>query len=614
VDHGHRRQKYAPLERSRRQQPAFFSGWYFAVFFKRALRHAANLPMQGGEASQVSRLPLDIGSFVLAPNGAKIAFSVAVFPACKADLACSKKRFDAPAAQKTTGISHESLFMRHWDSWDDGSKQQLFVADLASELENVRLLSTGIDGDVPSKPFGDDSEYSFSPDSKSVVFSARIAGKTEAWSTNFDLYQVPSDASSAPKNLTADNPAWDTTPVFSPDGKTLYYRAMRRAGFEADRFRILARTLANGSTREIAPNWDRSPDSLAISADGKTLYTHTDNLGNRPLFAITIKDGAARVLSGPGSVSGFAVHADGLVFARDDLDSPADLYRLSNKASTAVQISNVNQSALAALRFGAFEQFQFAGFNDHPVYAWIVKPVDFDASKRYPVAYLIHGGPQGSFGNQFHYRWNPQTYAGQGYVAIMVDFHGSTGYGQAFTDSISGDWGGKPLIDLQKGLAAAAAKYAFADTQNACALGGSYGGYMTNWIAGAWPEQFKCLVTHAGIFDKRFMSYSTEELWFVEWENQGLAWQQADAIERDNPIGKVAQWQTPMLVIHGKKDFRVPFEQGIAAFTLLQRRGIDSQFLWFPDENHWILKPHNSLQWHDAVNAWLHKYLHANKP
>jgi len=573
------------------------------------------LPLTGGEAQQASNLSLDIGSYVLAPDGKTVALSLAIFTDCQADLACSKTRRDEHAARKTTGILQNSLFIRHWDTWADGTRNQLFVANLSeASFDSVRLISQGIDGDVPSKPFGDDSEFSFSPDSKTLIFGARIAGKTEPWSTNFDLYQAPVDASLKPVNLTADNLAWDSTPVFSADGKTLFYRAMTRPGFEADRFKIMARDLSSGATREVAPNWDRSPDSLVLSADGNTLYTHTDNIGQRQLFAISVKSGEARVVSGDGAVSGFSVAAKHVVFARDDLDSPADIYRIPAGGGAISQLSQVNAGALANLQFGSFEQFSFKGYQDATVYGWIVKPVDFDPNKRYPVAYLIHGGPQGSFGNQFHYRWNPQTYTGQGWVTVMVDFHGSTGYGQAFTDSISGDWGGKPLEDLQKGLAAVGKRFAYADIDNACALGGSYGGYMTNWIAGAWPGQFKCLVTHAGIFDKRFMAYSTEEQWFIEWENQGLAWEKAADIEKDNPVSKVADWKSPMLVIHGMLDFRVPFEQGIAAFTLLQRRGIDSQFLWFPDENHWILKPENSIQWHESVNAWLHKHLQTTAP
>lgn len=569
------------------------------------------MPLDGGEAQQVSDFSVDVGSFQLSPDGKRVAFSAEVYRDCSGNLACTRKRLDARAERKTSGEMHEQLFIRHWDTWSDGTRSQLFIADIGSDgaLGAAKLLSQDIDGDVPSKPFGDDSEYTFSPDSKFVVFGARIAGKTEAWSTNFDLYQVPADGSSAPKNLTADNLAWDATPVFSRDGKRLYYRAMTRANFEADRFRILERDLSSGKTREVAPQWDRSPDGITLSADGRTLYSTADDLGHHPLFAINVANGSAKILSGAGSVGGFSVSGDVVVFTRDDLARPANLFKTSKGSDQPTKLSDFNAARLANLQFGEYEQFSFKGANDETVYGWAIKPVGYKAGQSYPTAFLIHGGPQGSFSNQFHYRWNAQTYAGQGFATVMIDFHGSTGYGQKFTDSISGDWGGKPLIDLQKGLAHARSQFAWVDAKRACALGGSYGGYMTNWIAGAWPDGFNCLVTHAGIFDKRFMSYSTEELWFDEWENGGVAWERQAEIESDNPVSKVAQWRTPMLVIHGMKDFRVPFEQGIAAFTALQRRGIASKFLWYPDENHWILKPQNSLQWHHAVNDWLHQHL-----
>jgi dipeptidyl aminopeptidase/acylaminoacyl peptidase len=578
------------------------------------------LALAGGEAQQVSNVAVGVGSFVLSPDNHQIAFSADVFASCAADFACTDKQLKTQSEQKTSAQAHDLLFMRHWDTWANGTRSQVFLANISDDgLTAVKLASRDeagkpMDADTPSKPFGDDTEYSFSADGKTLYFSNRLAGKSESWSTNFDLYSLNlSVADAKPTNLTGANKAWDTAPLPSPDGQFLYYKAMTRPGFEADRFRIIERHLSSGKEREVAPKWDRSPDSLSLSADGKTLYAVTDNLGQRQLFAIDVRSGIAKPISGSGAVGGFAAHKNGVVFVRDDLGAPANLYSVAS-SGTIKTIRSFNQALLSKLRFGQAEQFSFKGWNDETVYAWLVKPVDFDPNKKYPIAYLIHGGPQGSFGNQFHYRWNPQTYAGQGFATIMVDFHGSTGYGQQFTDSISQDWGGKPLVDLQMGMKAATAKYAFLDSSKACALGGSYGGYMTNWIAGAWPEGFKCLVTHAGIFDKRFMAYTTEELWFSEWENGGVPWQQAAAMEGDNPVSKIAQWQTPMLVIHGQNDHRVPFEQGIAAFTALQRKGIESRFVWFPDENHWILKPANSIKWHQEVNAWLHQYLDSEKP
>lgn len=571
------------------------------------------LDFGGGEARAVSSLPLDVGSFVLAPDGQRIAFSLEVYPECGADLACSKQKLDADASEKASGTLHDKIFVRHWDTWKNGTRSQLFIADLDADGAIVgapRLLTRGIDGDVPTKPFGDAGDYHFAPDGRSLVFVARIAGKSEPWSTNTDLYRVATEGEAAPELLTAEYPGYDGTPVHSADGRKLYWRSMARAGYEADRYRIMERDLASGATREVAAGWDRSPDGINLSADGRTIYTWADNLGQRPLFAIDVKSGKATAISGPGAVSGLSVGKRRVIFARDDLDSPADLYSLPTGRSNAqpTQLTRFNAERLAALRFGAFEQFSFKGWNDQDVYAWIVKPANFEAGKKYPIAFIVHGGPQGSMGNSFHYRWNPQTYAGQGFAAVFVDFHGSTGYGQAFTDSIRMDWGGKPLEDLRKGMAAALARYDFLDGSRACALGASYGGYMMNWIAGNWPDGFRCIVNHAGIFDSRFMSYSTEELWFDEWEQGGPQFVNPANYEKQNPVNHVANWKTPMLVTHGMLDFRVPFEQGIAAFTALQRRGIESQFLWYPDENHWILKPQNSLQWHRTVEAWLKRW------
>ncbi|MGE3972850.1 MAG: prolyl oligopeptidase family serine peptidase, partial [Porticoccaceae bacterium] len=567
-----------------------------------------NLPLAGGEATQVSDYPLDVSAFLLSPNGHQVLLSIEVFADCT-DLACTRKRLDERTASKATGVVFDKLFIRHWDAWADGRRAQLFLADLGADgraSADPRWLSKGIDGDIPSKPFGDFSEAAFAPDGRSLVFAGRIAGRTEAWSTNFDLFSVPTDGSSAPRNHTADNPAMDSYPLFSHDGKTLYYLAMRRAGFEADRLWIHALDLASGQRRVIAADWDRSPGPLALSADGRTLYASADDQGQHPLFAIAIASGQVRALSGAGQVGGFSVSGQSIVFERNSLTAPGDLFVV--RAGKEHRLTHFNVDRLADVRMGEPEFFQFKGWNDETVQGYVVKPWNFAPGKKYPVAFLIHGGPQGAFGNDWHYRWNPQTYSGQGFAVVAINFHGSTGYGQAFTNSISGDWGGKPLVDLQKGLAAALQQYAWLDGDHACALGGSYGGYMVNWIAGNWNERFKCIVSHDGIFDNRFMGYSTEELWFDEWEMGGTPYEQPAKYERHNPVNHVADWKLPVLVIHGAADFRVPLEQGIALFTALQRRGIESRFLYFPDENHWVLKPHNSIQWHHEVNAWLRRW------
>src|SRR5690606_12945610 len=308
-----------------------------------------------------------------------------------------------------------------------------------------------------------------------------------------------------------------------------------------------------------------------------------------------------------GTVADFAVGSDRLVLARHDLLHPAELHTLApiQPGGELEPLSHHNDALMARVRVGEAEQFSFQGWNNEIVHGWVVKPVDFDPSKRYPVAFLIHGGPQGSFGDQFHFRWNPQTYAGAGWASVTIDFHRSTGYGQAFTDSIGDDWGGKPLEDLQAGLAYVLERYPWLDGDKVCALGASYGGYMINWIAGNWPDRFRCLVNHDGIFDQRMMYYATEELWFPEWEHRVPEFEDPAAYARFNPADHVTKWRTPMLVVHGSLDYRVPVEQGLATFTALQRRGIESRFLHFPDENHWVLSPANSKLWHDEVLRWL---------
>jgi dipeptidyl aminopeptidase/acylaminoacyl peptidase len=566
------------------------------------------LPLEGGEAQQLTTLPLDVGSFVLSPDGKWLSLAMEVFPGATPEE--TRKRLDDTAAGKATGKTYDRLFFRHWDRWADGRRNHIFVMP-ATGGTPVDVMKD-MDADAPSKPFGGASEYTFTPDSRAVVFGARNAGREEAWSTNFDLFVAPADGSAAPRNLTSANPAWDAHPAFAPDGRTLAYTAMKRPGYEADRFRIVLRSWPDGAERVLTESWDRSAGELAWSADGKTLFTTSDDLGNHALFAVDVASGRVRTVVGNGHVVSPQVNGKRLVYLLDTLRGPAELYSTRADGTDTQRITGINDARLAAVRLGEPSQFTFAGANGDTVYAWVVKPVDFDPAKKYPVAMLIHGGPQGSFGDQFHYRWNPQTYAGRGYVALMIDFHGSTGYGQAFTDAINGDWGGKPLEDLKLGLAAALEKHPWMDGDRVAALGGSYGGYMVNWIAGQMPDRFKALVSHAGNLDERFAYFATEELWFPEWEHGGTPWENPEGFTKHNPIDYVKNWKTPTLVIHGAKDFRVVETGGFATFTALQRMGIPSRFLYFPDENHWVLKPANSILWHDTVLDWLDQWTKAD--
>lgn len=559
---------------------------------------------------QVSHGQLDVDAYKLSPDGKSVLLSYAVFTDCN-DLACTKERLDGRANDKSTGTVYQKLFVRHWDTWADGRRSQLYIARFGADGSlpaEPTLLSRGIDGDVPSKPFGDDSEFAFSPDGNTVYFDARIAGNSEPWSTNFDVYKVPADGSATPQNLTEANKAWDAYPVPSPDGKTLYYLAMKTPGFEADRFGIMALDLATGTTHEVDPSWDRSAGGMRISADGKTLFVTADDEGQHPLFAVDAASGKVEKLVGNGAVTDYSIAGKRILLARDDLNHPSDLYTTNLQGKDFKRVTHFNAERLKNARMGDPEFFTFKGWNNETVQGYVVKPVDYKAGHKYPVAFIIHGGPQGAMNNDWSYRWNPQTYAGQGFAVVTINFHGSTGYGQAFTDSISGDWGGKPLEDLKLGWQAALDKYHFLDGDRACALGASYGGYMTYWIAGVWNKPWKCLVDHDGVFDMRMMYYATDELWFEEHENGGAQFDVPQNYEKFNPINHVKDWRVPMLVIHSGHDFRIPLTQGLGAFTALQRQGIPSEFFTFPDENHWVLKPQNSVQWHETVNAWLKKW------
>jgi dipeptidyl aminopeptidase/acylaminoacyl peptidase len=563
--------------------------------------------LAGGEPEQVTSLPLDVGTFQIAPTGTHLAVTMDVFVDCET-LACNTERLAASKQNPATGVVFDRLFVRHWDTWKDNRRSHLFAVPLSGTAEPVDLTA-GMDADVPSKPFGGGEDYTFHTSGDTIVFTARDVGRDEPWSTDFDLYTVPVDGSARPRILTDSNPAWDTHPVFSPDGTMLAYAAMQRPGYEADRFRLMVRDWQSGKTRTLASDWDRSAGEFAFTSDGRALLVTSWDLGRQSLFAVDVTSGKVERLVQGGHVA-TPMHAGArIAFLRDDLRTPAEIWTAGLDGSQAAPLTHHNDARVAVAQMGESEQFSFKGAGNARVYGWITRPANFDPAQRYPVAFLIHGGPQGSFGDHFHYRWNPQSYAGAGYAVVMIDFQGSVGYGQAFTDAIRSDWGGKPLADLKAGLAAALKANAWMDGERVCALGASYGGYMINWIAGNWSDRFRCLVNHDGIFDHRMMYYATEELWFPEWEQSGAYFANPQAYEKHNPVHHVNKWKTPMLVIHGALDFRVPLEQGLATFTALQRRNIPSKFLYFPNENHWVVRPANSIQWHQEVMSWLDTYL-----
>ena len=584
--------------------------WLYFLSARSGSSQVWRLPLGGGDALPVTEIDIDVDGFVLAPDGRTLVFAASIRPECGADFECTAAERKALADSAAQGRRYDRLFIRHWDSWDNGERNALFAQPLDESglpTGNVRFLTEDLEANVPSKPFGDMSEVAITPDSRRIAFAARIADREEAWSTNFDIYEMPLRGGRR-NNLTADNAATDTQPLYSADGKTMFWLAMSRPGFEADRYRIMQRRVSGGDAREVTPYWDRSPASISLADRGR-LYAIANDNGRRRLFEVDTDTGSVAPMTAFGWVNAAIAAPGGPIVVLDSLHRPADIYRIKAPENATYRLTDVNAERLSGMQFGVYEQFTFDGWNDEPVRGFVMQPVGAQPGKRYPIAFLIHGGPQGSFGDHFHYRWNPQTYAAQGYSVVFIDFHGSTGYGQAFTDSISGDWGGKPLVDLQLGLAAAIERYDWLDGERACALGASYGGYMVNWIAGNWPDRFDCLVNHDGIFDLRMMYYTTEELWFPEWEHGGPYFEAPNQHERHNPVAFVSNWQTPMLVIHGARDYRVPDTQGIAAFTALQRRGVESELLHYEHENHWVLTPANSVQWHESVFAWLERFL-----
>ena len=561
--------------------------------------------LSGGDPVQISKAPGGISGFLLSPDGMKVALW--------ADRPVGAKTLDdvkptAPA-DAGSGRVYEQLFVRHWDTWSDGQRSQIFVMPIAGGPA-VSVMG-GLVGDSPSKPFGGAEEIAWSRDGKTLFFALREAGRIEPLSTNLDIFSTPADGSAAPTNLTDANDATDTMPAVSPDGQWLAYAAMKRPGYEADRLVLTLRNIATGETRALTEGWDRSVGSIAWAADAQSLLVTANDVLDNPVFRVDATSGKVTRLTGKGHAgSVIPLPQGGFVYALDSIQSPADFWKMPARGKP-VRLTQVNANKLAGVDDVSVERYSFKGANGDTVWGQIVKPRG--VTGKLPVAFLVHGGPQGSFNDSWSYRWNPKAFAAHGYAAVIVDFHGSTGYGQAFTDSINKDWGGKPLEDLKLGLAAAAARDGQVDAGNACALGASYGGYMMNWIAGQWPDGFKCLVQHDGVFDARAMAYETEELWFDEWEHGGPYYEHPQEFEKWNPVNHVGAWKTPMMVVTGEKDFRIPYTQGLAAFTALQRRDIPSKLLVFPDENHWVLKPRNSLQWYGEALAWLDRWTGAGK-
>ena len=567
---------------------------------------------------QVTRLNNSVGGFKVSPYGQSLAIYGNVPRECTTFDCSQATPAYAPGPGSGMLFDGEDGFVRHWDTYETpGTFSRVFVFP----LQNAMAQGSGVAvdgpagegalvGDTPIQPFGGLEDMAWAPDGRTLYFAARQAGADEPTSTNTDIYSFTM-GETRPSNLTDANEASDGTPAPSPDGRSLAYLAMARPGYESDRQRIMLRDLATGQTRTLTEDFDRSFGSLAWTPDSRWIIATAQDVLDTPAFRIDPRDGTVselNLLPGDEAHIGNVTPAGGtrLLFTRDSIAAPAELY-FSENWNQATRLTDVAASRVASLAPVETRRFDFEGAGGDTVWGQITKPSN--ASGDLPAILYVHGGPQGSFNDGWSSRWNPRVLASQGYAVISVDFHGSTGYGQDFTDSINRDWGGKPLEDLQKGLAAALALDSQIDGSRACAMGASYGGYMMNWIAGNWPDRFDCLVQHDGLFDMRSFYYATEELWFPRWDFGGSYTQARDTYERWNPVNYVDNWQTPMLVITGEKDFRVPYTQGLQSFTALQERGVPSQLLVFPDENHWVLGPKNSLQWHDTVFAWLDRWL-----
>jgi len=567
-------------------------------------------------SSQLYRLPLDSGGepacltsqsggitgAALSPDGRLILYTARV-------LVDSQEVFtDKPGAAPRARI-FDTLFYRHWDAWRNGAYSHLFIAPAEPGAQALDLTPGKVD--CPPAALGSRKDFAVSPDNRHVYYAAN-RDEVVARSTNNDLWRVGLDGKGLER--VTSNPANDNTVLFSPKGKVLAYRAMKRAGFESDKHDIWLLDTSTGRRVCLTGEFDRSAEELAWDPKGETLYFTAESEGRVSIFSVPARlDGPAPKavrLTNEGSWSGISVTPDGksIVALRQALTRPNEVYILPLDGKPARPLTSRNKDWLAQVELTPAEDFWFEAEDGVKVHGYLVRPPQFDSSKKYPLVYLIHGGPQGAWTDEFHYRWNAQLFAAWGYVAVMVNPRGSTGYGQKFTDQITGDWGGLVYRDLMRGLDYVLANYSFVDSTRMGAAGASYGGYMVNWIEGH-SRRFKCLVNHDGVYNLESMYASTEELWFPEWEFGGTPWENPTLYRQWSPHRFAADFATPMLVIHGDRDYRVPSEQGLMVYTTLQRKGIESKMLYFPDEGHWVLDPVNGRIWNETIRQWLDKHL-----
>lgn len=557
------------------------------------------IPVSGGEAKKLSSISTGAGGLTVSPDGKWFAFNSEVHPDCPDDD-CNQKKNDAAEQNKVKAKIFEHLPYRVWNSWKDGKRSHLFVMPSAG---GKAIDLTQGDYDIPPIDLGGNWDYAFSPDSKEMAFT-KNPDKMVAVSTNNEIYTIPVTGGSARK--ITENPANDSQPLYSPDGKYIAYRAMKRAGFEADQNQLILHERARGKKTNLTENSDYSVNDVVWAPNSRFLIFNADDKGNESIFRVSIQDKKIETLVDKGYNHSLRIAPDGktVVLIKEAIHKPAEIYRMDIDRSDVRKLTSVNDDRVSQLEMNPLEDFWFEGTSGTKTHGWIVKPPMFSASTKYPLVYLIHGGPQGQWGDQFHYRWSAQMFASRGYVVAEVNPHGSTGYGQKFTDEISGDWGGKVYEDLMKGVDHVLKTCSFVDGTRMAAAGASYGGYMVNWIAGH-SDRFKCLVSHDGVYNPASMYGTTEELWFVEWEYQGTPYRNPELYQKWSPLANASNFKTPMLVVHGQQDFRVDVSEGFQVFTALQRQGVKSKMLYFPDEGHWVMKPANAELWYKTVLDWI---------
>jgi dipeptidyl aminopeptidase/acylaminoacyl peptidase len=570
-----------------------------------------------GEPHKLTSLSTETDGATWSPDGKQILFVSSVYPDCNDD-GCNKRRDEEKAESKVKAMVFTQLLYRHWNAFTGDKRSHLFLASV--DGGEPRDLNPGDEHEVPPFSLGGPDGYAFSPDGKEIAFEENL-DPVPALSTNSDIFTLRLDDPNAKPVKISTAAGGDHSPAYSPDGKYIAWRSQERAGYESDKFRLVIYDRATKQIKNLLPTFDRWVDEFAWAPDSQRIYFTAGDKGEEPIFASAL-DGKYISLSKDGEFGDIHPLSGGkkVVLSQMTIGRPAEIVSVESFGDSQCrggecpgsgigirQISNLNTNLLGQIDLPKFESFWFPSIGNVRVQGFLIKPPAFDASKKYPVKFLIHGGPQGAWGDSWSYRWNAELFAANGYVVLMINPRGSTGYGQAFVDGVNGDWGGKPYIDLMRGLDYAEAHYSFIDKNRECALGASYGGYMTNWILGH-TQRFKCIVTHDGMFNPESAYGTTDELWFNEWEFKGTPWTNRLMYRRWSPMLAETNFKTPTLVVHGQLDYRLDVSEGYQLFTTLQREHVPSKMLYFPDEGHWVLKPQNSQLWYKTVNDWVDQW------